>query len=90
MHHREARPTVALKISGGLKKLENEGYDLVEELQKELDTLLDEHKIERSKLTARGKSLAAWSWEGFSSQRAHGKRSESRKLGSRKEASARR
>jgi hypothetical protein len=55
MHHREARPTVALKISGGLKKLENEGYDLVEELQKELDTLLDEHKIERSKLTARGK-----------------------------------
>jgi hypothetical protein len=36
MAHHETRPRVASRISRDLKKLEDDGYELVEQLQKEL------------------------------------------------------
>jgi hypothetical protein len=41
MDHREKKPRVASRISRDLKKLEDTGYDLVEELEKELRKLHD-------------------------------------------------
>jgi hypothetical protein len=41
MAHHATRPKIASRISRDLKKLQEEGYDLVEELQKELRTVYD-------------------------------------------------
>lgn len=41
MEHHQARPQVARRISGKLNKLKKDGYDLVEELQKEVRKLYD-------------------------------------------------
>ena len=41
MDHHEKDPKVARRISRELKKLEDDGYDLVEEVQKELRTIYD-------------------------------------------------
>jgi predicted ATP-dependent Lon-type protease len=45
MDHREKNPKIASGISRKLKRIENDGYDLVEELQKEFRTFydLDDH-----------------------------------------------
>ena len=41
MHHHEKQPRVASRISRDLKKLEGDGYELVELLQKELRKVYD-------------------------------------------------
>jgi hypothetical protein len=41
MDHHEKDPKAASRISRELKKIENDGYDLVEDLQKELRTVYD-------------------------------------------------
>ena len=41
MDHHEKKPRVASRISKDLKKLEEDGYDLVEQLQKELRKVYD-------------------------------------------------
>jgi hypothetical protein len=41
MAHHEKDPRVARRISRELKKLEDEGYDLIEEFEKEMRTVYD-------------------------------------------------
>jgi hypothetical protein len=53
MDHHESKPRTASRISRDLKKLEDEGYELVEDLQKELRKVFDPDAFVRELFTQR-------------------------------------
>jgi hypothetical protein len=62
MEHHERNPKLASKISRDLTKLQNDGYDLVEALQKELRAVYDLDDFVRELFSKRDKHLTRrWS-----------------------------